>query len=158
MTPLRTSTARIPLPMLDKLPLELLDHVLDLLPPSSTDKGARERTDTLLACCLVSKRVYERALPVLWRAIRLESEEQVSELLALVEAESEKDLTSGVRSLVVTEDDEEYLMPLKDAPRLLVFFSGLRRLRMDGAGAVDLGFLATKLPGMSLSPLFLQLK
>lgn len=67
--------------MLDKLPLELLDQVLDELPSSSTSKGARERTDPLLSLCLVSKRIYERALPVLWRDISRETGSSMKRLV-----------------------------------------------------------------------------
>jgi hypothetical protein len=144
--------------MLDKLPLELLDHVLDLLPRPSTREGAHERTDALLSCCLVSKRVYERSLPVLWRNIRLKSEAQASALLAVTAETAPQHLAASVRTLHiedVEDEDEELSLPLKESLRFLELFTGLRSLRLDGAGIVSLKALATGLPSESSGSLSL---
>jgi hypothetical protein len=138
--------------MLDKLPLELFDHVLDLLPPSSTDQGARGRTDALLSCCLVSKRVYERSLPVLWRNLHVNSEEQYCELLRRVELEVSDDSKSFVRSLSAeVESKDDMRFSSEDAVYLARKFCGLKALKVTGTGTVDLQELATSLPSELLS-------
>jgi hypothetical protein len=138
--------------MLDKLPLELLDHVLDLLPPSSTDQGARERTDTLLSCCLVSKRLHERSLPILWRNVRVNSEEQYCELFKRVEFEFSDDVKALVRSFSAEDEgNDDVLFPLEDAVYLARKFRGLKALKVTGTGTVDLQELATSLPSELLS-------
>jgi hypothetical protein len=138
--------------MLDKLPLELLDHVLELLPPPSTIKGARERTKTLLSCCLVSKRVYERALPVLWRDIRLESEEQVRMMVTVVEQGVAAELRSSTKAFIVAGDPYSgFPISLKGPLRLVELFPAVQTLALTSGsdGTVDLRLLATGLPSES---------
>jgi hypothetical protein len=133
--------------MLDKLPLELLDHVLDHLPPPWTTKSARERTETLLSCCLVSKRVYERSLPVLWRDIRLESEERFSAMVFLSGSDVSVNLRRSAKALIV--GGEAYIVPgaVTASLRLVELFPALE-LSASFSGAIDLKFLATSLPSM----------
>ncbi|BGP15419.1 hypothetical protein JCM10213_005080 [Rhodosporidiobolus nylandii] len=53
--------------MLDRLPVELLDHIFDLIRWPYADKWNRRRP--LAACCLVCRRCREVAQPQLWREI-----------------------------------------------------------------------------------------
>jgi hypothetical protein len=142
--------------MLDKLPLELLDHVLDLLPPPSTFGGARERTDTLTACCLVSKRVYERSLPVLWREIRLDGLATFNLFVSRLETEPTGKFPVSTRTLRVNvrygdeegpgwEDDTESRVA-NQAVALLNYVPHLTQLYLAFDGELDLCQLASSLP------------
>jgi hypothetical protein len=138
--------------MLDQLPLELLDHILDLLPSPSTADGARERTDTLIVCCFVSKRVYERTLPVLWRDIRLESEEQVRMMVTVVEQGVAAELRSSTKAFTVAGDPYSgFPISLRGPLPLVALFPAIKRLELisGSEGAVDFKLLATGLPGGS---------
>lgn len=58
--------------MLDRLPPELHDHVLDLLPPAFHLDELRERRSAMYVCCLINKRVSSRATPLLYRDVLLD--------------------------------------------------------------------------------------
>jgi hypothetical protein len=141
--------------MLDKLPLELLDHVLDLLPPPSTVKSARERADTLLACCLVSKRVSERSMPVLWRHLRLQTTKSFEDFAARVAGQAAVPLRHAPKSLRMEcekEDEDETIQPLLARVfNVLGSLPALRDLYLDiGGEEVDLKALQQAVPSTSL--------
>ncbi|GAA6039799.1 hypothetical protein JCM8097_004227 [Rhodosporidiobolus ruineniae] len=61
--------------MLDRLPLELVQHIVFLtLPSSSSFTKYRERQDTLLALCLTSSVLRDIAQPVLFQSVALKSD------------------------------------------------------------------------------------
>ncbi|BGP13641.1 hypothetical protein JCM10213_007818 [Rhodosporidiobolus nylandii] len=67
--------------MLDRLPPELLDEILDLpAPVLDWPAGSRERKETLRRCCLVCKAVKARAQPLLWRDVDFSSPARVRDL------------------------------------------------------------------------------
>jgi hypothetical protein len=144
--------------MLDKLPLKLLDHVLELLPPPSTFESARERTDALLACCLVSKRVYERSCMVLWENLRLGTDGQIFAMDRVVETAAGTDCRQRVKALVVgnsprSDPSVEYpRISLPPALRLAELFPALQALALSNNNncEVDLMRFAKASPSRSL--------
>ncbi|BGP13630.1 hypothetical protein JCM10213_007806 [Rhodosporidiobolus nylandii] len=67
--------------MLDRLPAELLDEILDLAAPVlDWPAGSRERRETLRRCCLVCKAVKARAQPLLWRDVDFSPPARVRDL------------------------------------------------------------------------------
>jgi hypothetical protein len=87
--------------MLDRLPLELLDHVLDLLPLPSTPVSASERSRALYTCCLVSKRVSERAFPLLRRDLPLQTSTESFSFVANLDSGDGATWRRAIRSLQI---------------------------------------------------------
>jgi hypothetical protein len=96
--------------MLDKLPPELIDHVLVLACPSTAwpDRLScdRERHHTLFAASLVSKRIKERAQALLWRDVVIETDKEVEVLTVFVKREEPKGLMAKTRLLGGSERNE----------------------------------------------------
>jgi hypothetical protein len=93
--------------MLDRLLLELLDHVLELLPLSTTLQSAQERQEALFSCAVVSKKVSDRAVPLLQRDALLNTRSQKDGFARRLEDTS---FAKRVRSLQVDYDDAEPAM------------------------------------------------
>ncbi|GAA6042915.1 hypothetical protein JCM8097_002770 [Rhodosporidiobolus ruineniae] len=73
--------------MLDRLPLELVQHIVFLtLPSSSSFTKYRERQDPLLALCSTSRSLREAVQPILFQAVKLESDKALNSFLQAVEA------------------------------------------------------------------------
>ncbi|GAA6039760.1 hypothetical protein JCM8097_004208 [Rhodosporidiobolus ruineniae] len=73
--------------MLDRLPLELVQHIVFLtLPSSSSFTKYRERQDPLLALCLTSRTLRAVAQPILFESVGLDNKEAVDTFLKVVEA------------------------------------------------------------------------
>jgi hypothetical protein len=134
--------------MLDKLPLELLDHVLDLLPPPSSRRGARERTDTLLACCLDSKLVKERALPVLWRSVRFEKKTSVCNFTEALSHASNPS-SAHTRNVVIKPERGERPLIFEEIVEIFRLLLTAQELYLEVRDAVDLAMLQQTLPGAS---------
>ncbi|GAA5914050.1 hypothetical protein JCM6882_001833 [Rhodosporidiobolus microsporus] len=86
--------------MLDRLPPELLDHILELaVPPASTLNEAKPREETLRQCSLVSQAVRERAQALLWRDVVVRIPAQAARLLQLVKEGDVGDLRRATKSV-----------------------------------------------------------
>ncbi|GAA5900809.1 hypothetical protein JCM6882_007670 [Rhodosporidiobolus microsporus] len=73
--------------MLDRLPPELIDHILLLAvepEPRATSTGSTGRQSTLKACSLVCRALRQRAQPMLWRVVRLWTRRQAANLEAAI--------------------------------------------------------------------------
>ncbi|BGP20493.1 hypothetical protein JCM10213_007650 [Rhodosporidiobolus nylandii] len=88
--------------MLDRLPVELVQHVVRLTLPSPCHATYRVRQDTLLALCRTSRALRGFAQPALFEVVELASREQVDSFLAAVKA---KELGERVRSVQLIGDD-----------------------------------------------------
>ncbi|GAA5861574.1 hypothetical protein JCM8547_008078 [Rhodosporidiobolus lusitaniae] len=120
--------------MLDRLPPELVDHVLAFIPPMIPPKWSR---NTLLACCLVDKSISERAFALLWRDLGW-PDGQNAKLLAVLEDERTAMRGTLVRSLRVYGKNPHPLV--KRMPRL-------KELSLEVCpGGVDLGAVAKAVP------------
>jgi hypothetical protein len=110
--------------MLDRLPLEILDHVLDLLPPSNNLQDARDRRKALHSCTLVSKKVSERAGRLLIRDVFLSDGKRAKQL----ETRLQDDRTLASAIVYVRSLDGDLLFPLSSAQMssLLGFLSSVR--------------------------------
>ncbi|GAA5947961.1 hypothetical protein JCM10213_007667 [Rhodosporidiobolus nylandii] len=82
--------------MLDRLPVELVQHIVRLTLPSPSHATYRERQDTLLALCRTSRALRTVAQPALFEVVELASREQVDSFREAVKA---KELGERVRSL-----------------------------------------------------------
>lgn len=137
--------------MLDRLPRELLDQVLDELPPFPDHSF--ERTDTLVACCLVSKRSKDSAEALLWRDVRLANSSGLATFARLLE-EGVATSKAATRNLVVDDmamRDESAVSCLHKGLRNL---SSLRELRLENSGEpLDLRVLQSTLPRACTAPL-----
>ncbi|GAA5855805.1 hypothetical protein JCM8547_000362 [Rhodosporidiobolus lusitaniae] len=91
--------------MLDRLPPELVDLVLDLLPSPATLTGARVRQETLWACCLVCKKARASPEPFLWRHIVVLSNSQANRLIERCDLDDQRTerLKSGARNMRIEE-------------------------------------------------------
>jgi hypothetical protein len=98
-----STTTSPALTMLDKLPSELIDHVLVLAcPPTEFPDRSycnRERRHILFTASLVSKRIKERAQALLWREVVVETDKEVAILTALVKGDEKKELMAKTRVL-----------------------------------------------------------
>ncbi|BGP13622.1 hypothetical protein JCM10213_007798 [Rhodosporidiobolus nylandii] len=73
--------------MLDRIPPELLDQILDLAAPTSEERDeARERRRTLLSCSLICRTLQNHAQPLLWRVVEFSTWEQAHALVKVDEA------------------------------------------------------------------------
>ncbi|GAA5866719.1 hypothetical protein JCM8547_002735 [Rhodosporidiobolus lusitaniae] len=135
--------------MLDRLPPELVDHVLDLLP----QPPAAERADTLRACCLVSKRLRDIALPTLWRHVELNGDEQERAFVERVEDATTEHLLGEITSMTLF-GHSGIVEPLLER------FPALGKLTWDvSVGGLDLsswGGWACYLMTLSLSDAYLS--
>ncbi|BGP20515.1 hypothetical protein JCM10213v2_008676 [Rhodosporidiobolus nylandii] len=89
--------------MLDRLPVELVQHVVRLALPSPSHATYRERQDTLLALSRTSRALRTVAQPALFEFVELASREQVDSFREAVKA---KELGARVRSVQL--DGDEY--------------------------------------------------
>ncbi|GAA5873751.1 hypothetical protein JCM8547_005939 [Rhodosporidiobolus lusitaniae] len=135
--------------MLDRLPPELVDHILDLLIPSpATVDGAHERTIALRAFCLVLKAVRDRAEPLLWRDVAILSWDQGDRALLRFEDADEgtRERLSKTRSLRIGVEGQ--LFYVEEIFGFLAFFPSLRELRMECEGLLDMGEVARSVPNL----------
>jgi hypothetical protein len=123
------------LAMLDKLPVELLDQVLDEIHSPSTSQGARERTGALLSLCLVSKRILGRARRPLWRDVKVEYETKFFALVDALSRPTSGPLRMQVKSLVVfgtcSGNGREHNELVRKAMLALLFLPELREVRLE---------------------------
>ncbi|GAA6039789.1 hypothetical protein JCM8097_004222 [Rhodosporidiobolus ruineniae] len=93
--------------MLDRLPLELVQHIVFLtLPSSFSFTKYRERQDPLLALCLTSRALCEVAQPVLFESVNLENDKAVVSFLEVVEVSEV--LGKCTRALRIEGDPETW--------------------------------------------------
>ncbi|BGP15428.1 hypothetical protein JCM10213_005071 [Rhodosporidiobolus nylandii] len=135
--------------MLDRLPIELLDHTFDLIrSPLASNK---ERRRTLAAYCLVSQRCRKYAQPQLWREIYLDEARPSTALDSLAAVDQQSPLWAHVRIFVLgyapgrvaeTEGVFQRMVNLKELElywvqrdlSCLSSLSNLRALRLYGTG------------------------
>jgi hypothetical protein len=127
--------------MLDKLPPELVDAVLDHLPSLSTRDGARERKQTLRAFSLVSRQARVHGQAALRRDIHLNSALQIRALEQAIEGCSTDGFLGrflhtkvanrdwNVRSIQAESDNEVIYGAVG---RLLFHLPSVRELRLSG--------------------------
>lgn len=156
-------TPRLPF-MLDRLPPELLDKVLDHLPPRTLRPWKvpeKEKTEgrivTLLACCLVSKRVHHRAVLLLWRDIQLAVKANVPEFVKTAEdvpnvvdtlEEGSPLSKTAIQSMQLFVYGEPESAPWRRTMARVQQFSSMRSFELDGGYLVtiDLRLLSTSFP------------
>ncbi|GAA5888724.1 hypothetical protein JCM6882_002827 [Rhodosporidiobolus microsporus] len=87
--------------MLDRLPPEIIDLVLDQVGkrPSFFNEEV-ERRRTLYACCLVSKVLGQRAQAKLWESLEVD-DEVVERIAALLGGDDNEELSHSVRVLIM---------------------------------------------------------
>ncbi|GAA5859796.1 hypothetical protein JCM8547_007032 [Rhodosporidiobolus lusitaniae] len=148
--------------MLNRLPLELVDLVLDVLPARIVRYEKRGRTQDLLSCCLVNKKLYERAVRLLWRDLYIVETGQASRLartLADPAAYDRRDLVERVY-IGGREVDAAAVTPLLTLFPALHSFEARtlqRKLNLDEVRAASAVFpLSAPLPPAMFS-LFSQL-
>jgi hypothetical protein len=134
--------------MLDRLPLELLDHVLDLLPLPSTPVSASERSRALYTCCLVSKRVSERAFPLLRRDLPLQTATEFFSFVAHLDSSDGATWRRTIRSLQVRWGF--YQSHRYSILGVLERFPQLREVYLLTEQGVDLAVLHTAAPSTQM--------
>ncbi|GAA5855779.1 hypothetical protein JCM8547_000353 [Rhodosporidiobolus lusitaniae] len=136
--------------MLDRLPPELVDHILDLLPSPAKLDGVHERTIALRACCVVSKALRDRAESLLWRDVAILRWDQADRaLLRFKDANNEtKERLSGTRSLRLGVEDQ--LFHVDETFDILAFSPGLRELRLECQGDLDMSLLANSVSNLEI--------
>ncbi|BGP20525.1 hypothetical protein JCM10213_003788 [Rhodosporidiobolus nylandii] len=87
--------------MLDRLPVELVQHIVRLTLPSPSHATYRERQDRLLVLCRTSRALRTVGQTVLFEVVELASREQFSSFLEAVKA---NELSERVRSVQLYED------------------------------------------------------
>ncbi|BGP15371.1 hypothetical protein JCM10213_001437 [Rhodosporidiobolus nylandii] len=90
--------------MLDRLPPELLDHLLQLAaPPSSTldEDIERSRRTTLRACALVCRHVSGVAQRLLWKDLALVAERDVAKVQQALQDEDDRQRAKSTRTVFV---------------------------------------------------------
>ncbi|BGP15449.1 hypothetical protein JCM10213_005135 [Rhodosporidiobolus nylandii] len=110
--------------MLDRLPIELLEHVLRQLDPPQRWTLTKDRQTTLRACSLVSRRMREVAEPMLWEAAFVTQWEHIGPLAS--EARTD-DKGRRVRKLVARGDGFE----IEEVVELLYALPSLREVSLD---------------------------
>ncbi|GAA5895317.1 hypothetical protein JCM6882_006642 [Rhodosporidiobolus microsporus] len=121
--------------MLDRLPIELVSHILSFLDPPSPSRLTKP--SSLYACCLVSKRVKEVAQPLLWLAVVVEKR---GDLKAVKPEATSTGLIRYTRILAVDKN----VCAAKELEGLAQNSTGLREIRLrnlvltnrDGVDAV----------------------
>ncbi|BGP20502.1 hypothetical protein JCM10213_007659 [Rhodosporidiobolus nylandii] len=88
--------------MLDRLPVELIQHIVHLTLPSPSHATYRERQDMLLALCRLSRAIRTVAQQALFEVVELASREQFDSFL---EAVKRKALGARVRSVHLDGED-----------------------------------------------------
>ncbi|BGP20488.1 hypothetical protein JCM10213_007645 [Rhodosporidiobolus nylandii] len=90
--------------MLDRLPVELVQHVVRLTLPSPCHATYRERQATLLALCRTNRALRMVAQQALFEVVELASRDQFDSLLEAVKA---KELGGRVRVMLLDGEDVE---------------------------------------------------
>jgi hypothetical protein len=115
--------------MLDKLPLELIQHIVrSTFPSSYSPFHYRQRQDTLLALCRTSKGIHQVAQPILLETVELDTEEKLE---LFFEAVKDGEKGKRVRLLRILNPDA-WSGPLSDADAIL------EKLAPSCKGLVDL--------------------
>ncbi|BGP15384.1 hypothetical protein JCM10213_001424 [Rhodosporidiobolus nylandii] len=121
--------------MLDRLPPEILDLVLQLAaPPPSTQLGysrSSHRT-TLRACALVCRRVSGVAQALLWKDLALVGEHDVAKVQQALQDEDNRRRAMGTRAVFVGKS-----LDLNGLEALLAQLVSLVELRIDGGNAME---------------------
>ncbi|GAA5873326.1 hypothetical protein JCM8547_007070 [Rhodosporidiobolus lusitaniae] len=109
--------------MLDKFPIELVEHIVRLAAfPSSLNLSPstyRERQDTLLSLCHTNKKLCSIAQPVLLELVKLDTEKALDSFLEAVKLAA---LGRLVKRLRISEDEPDtagYYVPTKQRTRWL---------------------------------------
>ncbi|GAA5911414.1 hypothetical protein JCM6882_004995 [Rhodosporidiobolus microsporus] len=123
--------------MLDRLPTELVAHILSFVDPPSPYRLTKPTS--LYACCLVSKRVKEVAQPLLWRTV---SADRLGDYEAIKPEATSTGLLRYTRVLEVnrTACDAEKLEELVQS------LTGLREIRLRNHHNVTGNAVDTVLP------------
>ncbi|GAA5864784.1 hypothetical protein JCM8547_009232 [Rhodosporidiobolus lusitaniae] len=131
--------------MLDRLPTELLSHIVGLAAPLDyTPSFYLERRQFLRNACLVLKRMRDGAQPMPVEVYEVKSEEDAERLEETDEEGRSRTRASQVKLLVVNGWDcvDPSLSDLLDLPNIFAICRGLVELRILAAGTVDLDWLA----------------
>ncbi|BGP15395.1 hypothetical protein JCM10213_005105 [Rhodosporidiobolus nylandii] len=114
--------------MLDRLPIELLDKVLELAAPPLTntldDYIERDRRTTLRACALICRRVSRVAQALLWKDLTLVELDDVAKVQRALENEDNRRRAMGTRTALAGGSAN-----VKDLEALLPQLGGLAELR-----------------------------
>ncbi|BGP15374.1 hypothetical protein JCM10213v2_003342 [Rhodosporidiobolus nylandii] len=116
--------------MLDRLPPELLDLVLQLAAPPSTildDWYGADHRATLRACALVCRRVSGVAQGLLWKDFALVGTDDVAKVWLALLKEGNRRRAMGTRTVLVGGPTD-----FEGLEALLPQFGGLVELRIDG--------------------------
>ncbi|GAA5866737.1 hypothetical protein JCM8547_002743 [Rhodosporidiobolus lusitaniae] len=128
--------------MLDRLPPELVNHILDFLPPPP----AAGRADTLRALCIVSRQMYHLALPQLWREMLLGWTSQAVVLRRILADPTVNHTREAVRTVTVcgrgTGVDVPAVLPL------FAHFPSLEKLVVRWCSTLNLEELQKSAPGL----------
>ncbi|GAA5916643.1 hypothetical protein JCM6882_001567 [Rhodosporidiobolus microsporus] len=107
--------------MLDRLPTELVAHVLSFVDPPSAYRLTKPTS--LYACCLVSKRVKEVAQPLLWRAVSVN-------WLGDLEAVEPQATSTGLMRYARILDVDRSACKVFELEALVQSLTGLREIRV----------------------------
>ncbi|BGP20397.1 hypothetical protein JCM10213_002291 [Rhodosporidiobolus nylandii] len=124
--------------MLDRLPLELVDHVVRLaLPQPFSFRQYRERQNTLLALCRTSRAMRSVAQPLLFEVVELRTPDEVEGFIEAVEATK---FGGSVKRVRIEQARRSLPFDGRDYAALAETCPAIRDLYLDGFD-LDLGDL-----------------